>query len=61
VGLATKATDVVAADASEPDAGLKVSQDCVLVADQLSVVPSGPVFPTDTLWLEVAVAPTDAV
>ena len=60
VGLVMKATLVVAFAPKVPDPGLKVSQGCVDVADQLRFDPDGPVFPTTTGWLEVAVEPCAA-
>ena len=48
---------MLAPPARELDAGLNVSHDCVLDADQLSVVDDAPPFITLTSWLEVAVFP----
>ena len=52
-----KETVVLVLPASELDAGLNVSHDCVLDADQLRVLLAGPVFATTTDWDDVAVLP----
>lgn len=61
VGFTMKRNEVEAFDPSELEAGAKVSQDWVEVADQVSVEDAGPEFWTATPWEEVAVAPWDAV
>jgi hypothetical protein len=60
VGFTMKLTVVLAPPASELEAGLKVSQGWVLVADQLSVLLAGPAFVTTTGRDDVAVLPYDA-
>jgi hypothetical protein len=56
----TKEIDVLALPARELDAGLKVSQDSLLDADQLRVVNAVPLFVTMTDCEEVAVLPCTA-
>jgi len=60
-GFTMNATLVLAPPLSELDAGLNVSHDWVLVADQLSVVLAIPAFVITTGWEEVAVLPCTAV
>jgi hypothetical protein len=55
-----KERDVLALPARELDAGLKVSQDSLLDADQLREVNAVPLFVTTTAWDKVVVLPCTA-
>lgn len=57
VGFTISASDELAPLASEPDEVLNVSHDCVLVADQLSVVLAAPLFVIVMDCEEVAALP----
>jgi hypothetical protein len=60
-GFAMNETELLAPPASEPDAGENVSQDWVLVADQLRLeAPEAAEFFTTTAWFDVDVLPWSA-